>query len=65
MDIEGFKDRIYMAQQKLSALPRNVAGYQERKKVKFKRRTLKQEIKHVKRLIRIAKDALEEIGQGA
>jgi hypothetical protein len=63
-DIEGFKDRIYKAQQKLSALPKNVTGYRERKKIRFKRKTLEQEIEHVKRLILIARDALEEMGQG-
>ncbi|UCE55763.1 MAG: hypothetical protein JSV31_10015 [Desulfobacterales bacterium] len=62
-DIEGFKERIYKAQQKLQILPKNSPGPQERKRMKFKRRILEQEIDHVKRLIRIAKEALGEMEQ--
>lgn len=63
-DILDYQERIRIAQQKLSALPKNVVGYQERKKARFKRKVLEQEIEHVKRLILIASDALEEMEQG-
>jgi len=57
-EIEEYKKRIQAAQQKLSALPKTPHGPQERRKIKFKRMVLKQEIEHVKGLIRIAKEAL-------
>jgi hypothetical protein len=60
-EIEDYRKRIGDAQQKLSALPKNPAGFQERKKTDFKRRVLGQEVEHVKGLIRIAKEALSSV----
>jgi hypothetical protein len=59
-DIEVFKERIRAAEEKISALLQKAKGYKERKKLKFKRRALEQEIEHVKGLIAIAKEALME-----
>jgi hypothetical protein len=61
-DIERFEKRIQITQEKLTALPQKATGYKERKKLKFKRRILRQEIEHVKRLIAIAKETLPEYG---
>ncbi len=60
-DILGYQERIRTAQQKIAALPKNAPGSQERKRIKYKRRVLEQEISHVKGLIRIAKEALVEL----
>lgn len=60
-EIEEYRKPIWEAQQKLSALPKNPAGFQERKKTDFKRRVLVQEIEHVKGLIRIAKEAISSV----
>jgi hypothetical protein len=61
-DIGIFQQRIRNAQEKLAALPQKANGYKEQKKLKFKRRVLKQEIKHVKGLISIASQALPDDG---
>jgi chromosome segregation ATPase len=57
-DIEVFKERIRASEEKIAALPQKANEYKERKKLKFKRRALEQEIKHVNGLIAIARGAL-------
>lgn len=57
-DIEVFKERIRRAQEKLAALPEKANGYKERKKLRLKRRALKQEIERVNGLIMIAEAAV-------
>jgi len=59
-DIEVFKKRIRNAQEKLTALPQKASEFKERKKLKLKRRVLKQEIEHVQGLIAIASEALKD-----
>ncbi len=59
-DIEVFKERIRAAEKKIAALPQKANGYKERKKLKLKRRVLEQEIEHVKGLIAIASEALND-----
>lgn len=59
-DIEVFKKRIRNAQEKLAVLPQLANGYKERKKLRLKRRVLKQEIEHVDGLISIASEALKD-----
>jgi hypothetical protein len=60
-DIRGFEKRIQDARDKLAALPGTAGTWQARKNLKEKRRILKSEIAHVKRLIHIATEALETL----
>lgn len=57
-DIKGFEDRIATAQNKLDQLPTGSLPYHESKKRKHQRRKFKAEIKHVKKLISYAKEAI-------
>ena len=57
-DIESFKERIASAQAKLESLPVGFLPYPQHKQREKKRRDLKAEINHVKRLIAIAQEAL-------
>jgi len=59
-DIEDFELRIQAAQQKLSELPAGQLPYQEHKRREQQRRVYEDEIKHVKRLIGYAEEALTE-----
>ena len=59
-DIVGFEARIQAARDKLSELPAAASTYKERKKLMDKRRKLQQEIKHVRGLISMAREALEQ-----
>jgi hypothetical protein len=59
-DIRGFEKRIQDARDKLSELPDTARTWKEQKKLKEKKRILTSEIGHVKRLIGIAKEALED-----
>ena len=59
-DIEIFEQRIRAAEEKIAALPQTANGYKKRKKLRLKRRVLKQEIGHVNGLIAIASKALED-----
>ncbi len=59
-DIEVYKKRIRAAAGKIAELPQRTNGYKELKKLKFKRRILDQEIGHVKELIAIASEALND-----
>jgi hypothetical protein len=58
-DIAEFEQRIQAAREKLDALPATAIERKEHKKIKAKRRELKSEITHVKKLIGYAKEALE------
>jgi hypothetical protein len=59
-DIKGFEDRICVAQQKLSLLPSVASTYKERRKIKCKKLILMKEIDHVRGLISIAEEALNQ-----
>jgi hypothetical protein len=59
-DIKGFEQRIQDARDKLSELPETAGTWKEQKKLKEKRYILTSEIEHVKRLIDIAQEALED-----
>ncbi len=58
-DIEEFEDCIRLAKKKLAEMPATGATWQERKKLKAKTRELQSEIDHVKGLISIAREGLE------
>ena len=62
-DIAGFQTRIHIAREKLDALPATAIDWKEHKKIKAKRRELKGDISHIKKLIGYAKEALEEVSQ--
>jgi hypothetical protein len=59
-DIEAFKQRIYEAQAKLAVLRADHASWKARKAAMNKRRILKADIEHCKRLISIAESALQD-----
>lgn len=59
-DIQAFEKRIHEAQVKLAALPVHSYDWREQRKLDKKRRVLISEIKHVKRLIEIAKSGLSD-----
>lgn len=58
-DIEDFEMRIQAAQNKLASLPEGHLTITEHKKREASRRVLTDEIKHVKNLINIAREALQ------
>lgn len=60
-DLQGFYDRLQDARNKLSELPETAGTWKERKKLAEKKRILNDEIRHVHRLIDIAREALTEI----
>ena len=61
-DIKAYQDRLRTARDKLSALPTTAPISEERRKIKDRRRTLLQEIEHVRGLIALANEALSEFG---
>ena len=59
-DIEGYRDRIAAAREKLAALPAGHLPYPQHKKREKQRRELQAEIEHVQKLIEYANEAIEE-----
>jgi MinD-like ATPase involved in chromosome partitioning or flagellar assembly len=59
-DIKAYEDRICVTQQKLSLLPSAASTYKERRKIKSKKLILLKEIDHVRGLISIAEEALNQ-----
>jgi len=59
-DIRRFEQRIQDARDKLSALPETAGTWQARKKLDEKKRILNDEIRHVNKLIDMAREALED-----
>jgi hypothetical protein len=59
-DIKAYEDRIGVAQQKLSLLPSAASTYKERREIKSKKLILLKEIDHVRGLISIAEEALNQ-----
>jgi hypothetical protein len=59
-DIEEFHERIRAARDKLSELPATAVAWKARKAAMNKRRILKADIEHCKRLISIAESALQD-----
>jgi hypothetical protein len=59
-DIEGYKERISKAREKLLGLPM-ATTVKDRRRIKEKRRILLAEIDHVRGLISIAGEALSQI----
>jgi hypothetical protein len=60
-DIEAYEERIRNARDKLSGLPAAGSTLKERKKIKIRRHTLLSEIDHVRGLISIAEQALNQV----
>lgn len=60
-DITGFKARISAAQSKLESLPDGYLDFKKHKKREQQRRELEGEIEHIKNLIKIATEALNEV----
>ncbi|MEA1947004.1 MAG: hypothetical protein U9N83_06840 [Thermodesulfobacteriota bacterium] len=63
VDIQAFQNRILAAREKLAMLPTGYLIYPQNKKCEKQRREYESEIVHVKKLIGIAKEALEEVSQ--
>ena len=59
-DIEGFRNRISVAREKLTSLSTGYLSYPEHKKREKIRLGLENEIEHVRNLIKIARQALTE-----
>jgi len=59
-DIEKFKKRIKKATDALNNLPDHTYGWQAERDLNQKRDFLLSEIKHVERLIKIAKEAIQD-----
>lgn len=57
-DIEGFKKRIAKARERLSKLSESCLPYHEHKKREERARVLLDEIRHVEKLIQLARTAL-------
>jgi len=57
-DIRGFEKRIQDAKKKLAKLPETAGTWQDRKKLAEKKRILNDEIRHVRKLIDMAQEAL-------
>ena len=60
-DIEAYEERIRNAREKLSEMPAAGSTLNEHKKIKIRRRTLSSEIDHVRGLISIAEEALNQV----
>jgi hypothetical protein len=60
-DIKNYESRILLAEKKLYALPAAGFTLKERKKIKNKRRALLSEIDHVRGLISMAEEALNQV----
>ena len=63
-DIAEYSERIRAAQDKLAQLPMTDSHWRELKKLTSKRRHLKGEIAHVKKLIGMAEESLRETHNG-
>jgi hypothetical protein len=59
-DIESYEERICVAQENLSVLPSTASTPNERRKIKSKKIILLKEIDHVREIIAIAEEALNQ-----
>lgn len=59
-DIQGFRNRIQRAEEKLAVLPGGYLPYPEHKRRKQQRRYLEDDIQHIQTLIGYAKEALSD-----
>ncbi len=59
-DIKIFKERIEQAQEKLAGLPKTAGAYRDRNKLEVKRHALEQEVDHIRKLIQIAREGIEQ-----
>jgi hypothetical protein len=60
-DIKNYEKRIRDAKAKLSDMPETAGTWKGQKKVNHKKKILQDEIKHIKRLVLIAEEALIDV----